>query len=48
MATHTLNFPGANLNATESTVDTATIGTGGLIVDTNIGSQCLYKPGWYW
>jgi hypothetical protein len=36
MATHTLNFLGANLNATESTVDTATIGSGGLIVDTNV------------
>lgn len=35
MATHTLNFPGVNLNASESTVDTATIGTGGLIVDTD-------------
>jgi hypothetical protein len=35
MATHTLNFPGANLNASESTVDTATIGTGGLIIDTD-------------
>ena len=27
MATHTLNFPGANLNAAECTVDTATIDT---------------------
>ena len=37
MATHTLNFPGANLNATESTVDRATIGNiiGGLTVDTD-------------
>tara|TARA_R110002153_G_scaffold258661_1_gene418135 strand:- start:1156 stop:1911 length:756 start_codon:yes stop_codon:yes gene_type:complete len=35
MATHTLNFPGANLNASESTVVTATIGAGGLIVDTD-------------
>ena len=37
MATHTLNFPGANLNATETTVDRATIGNiiGGLTVDTD-------------
>jgi hypothetical protein len=37
MATHTLNFPGANLNAAEITVDTATIGNiiGGFTVGTN-------------